>query len=640
VEARTRDFEAATGRIGSGRGAGLIAASAVQAGYRAPFYSGLFGEASFLIDQYAGGPAARTFAAGLAAPAAGTADELRRWIEVRSRILDGSRDLRPVAELLGASRAMGAAPLFALGVTLKQQSASTDPLRRRPMPALFARLDTRPSHLVMAARLARGNLASPGLYEAFVQAAAAAAPHLSEELPALAAKMREDTARLRGIADDPRMSRYTRMVALAALGTLGKVDDAFVRARYEAIAASSDDGTAALVAFLERRGDLRGALSAVEAAIRRGSSYPGPLGTASLQTEKARLQLALGEADLAFATLQPALRVGKEETLLQDARIELARDHPENALRLAQEALELYPRNASEASGLIARARWRLNDFSTAARELAASRNGIVGPWNRYLPEAFAESFATAPEESVRRAFAELQAAGIAPHVLADVVVALGRKRGLGIARPLLEGLYEPAPEWTEYIRLATYDLILEKAGKDAALTWVKARMLDRPHGFALTLYQMRKYDLLLGLYPEGEESAKPALVRMLKAASLLHLGETSGPRWDGVAAEIARDPGGELFVRAARYLVGGIDAGELLRVPPEADAGSLASMGWILGVKAASERRFADADGWFQVALESGLQQQPPHAWSFVIEQDWLQSGRSLAVLERQGDF
>ncbi|HSS52590.1 MAG TPA: hypothetical protein VLX28_26915, partial [Thermoanaerobaculia bacterium] len=59
-----------------------------------------------------------------------------------------------------------------------------------------------------------------------------------------------------------------------------------------------------------------------------------------------------------------------------------------------------------------------------------------------------------------------------------------------------------------------------------------------------------------------------------------------------------------------------------------------------MMGIKAASERRFADADGWFQVALESGLQQQPPLTWAWVIESDWKKVDRSLAVLEKKGEF
>ncbi|HEV7505241.1 MAG TPA: hypothetical protein VGS07_10040 [Thermoanaerobaculia bacterium] len=638
VAGSTRDFEAAVDKLASGRGAGLVEIAAIQSAYRAAFYSGLFHEAHFVVRQLASGPAAEALAASFTTPAAGTADELRRWIEVSGRVKDGSRDMRPLAELLESARSIGGAPLSDLALTIARRTASTDPLRRRPIPALFARLDTRPSHLVVATRLARSNLISPGLFEQLARAAADAAPHLSEELPALAAEMREDSVRLREIAGDPAMPGYAQTVALATLAELGKADDAFVRARYEAIAADPDEGIAPLLDFLEKRGDLKGALAAVEAAIQRSGDQG--LGLAHLQTEKARLQLALGNPDRAFAILEPALAVYKEETLLQGATIELARNHAESALSLAQAALQRYPDNASETSGLIARARWQLNDYSTAAKELAASRNGIAGAWNRYLPEAFAETFATAPADSVRRAFSELAATGIAPHVLADVAVALGKKRGLEIALPLLEGLHDPAPEWRDYIRLATYDLIREKSTADAALAWVRSAVRDRSHNFALTLYQMRKYELLLGLYPEGEVNTKPNLVRMLKAASLLHLRETQGPRWDGLAAEIAKDSGDEFFSRASRYLVGRLDAAGLLQGPRDPNAVSLASIGWVMGVKAASERRFADADGWFQVALESGLQTQPPHAWAWVIESDWQKVDRSLAILEKKGEF
>ncbi|HKH46180.1 MAG TPA: tetratricopeptide repeat protein [Thermoanaerobaculia bacterium] len=633
VEARTRDFEAAVDRLAE-RG-GLVDRAAVQAAYRAPFYSGLFDEARFMIDQYASGSAAQDLAASIATPAAGTAEELRRWIEVNGPVLDGSRDMRPAANLLASARSIGVAPLFDLSVVITKHVASTDPLRRGPIPALFERMDTRPSHRVMAARVADRSLTSPGLFEKLASAAAEAAPHQSEELPAQVAELRADTARLREIAGDPAMPSYAQVVALDTLASLGKADDAFVRSRYEAIAADPDEGPDYLVDFLEERGDLAGAVAAVEAALKRSRD---PLVSAHYQTEKARLLLKMGNAERAFAAVQPALDSYKEEALLQGAAIELARKHPDRALELAQAALDRYPDRSSETSGLIARARWQQNQYAVAAKELAESRNGIVGPWNRHLPEAFAETFATAPEEQARRAFSELAAAGIVPHVLASVAVALGKKGDLAVALELLEGLRDPAPEWQDQIRFATYDLIKEKSGPDAALAWVRKTVPDRSHNFALTLYQMRRYDLLLGLFANGETSTSPGIVRMIKAASHLHLRETSGPRWDGLVAEIAKDPADDFFARAARYLVGKTDEAKVFETFPH--DGDLASIGWIQGVKAASEGRFTDADSWFQVALESGMQQQPPHAWSWVIESEWLQAERSLEVLEKKGEF
>lgn len=448
---------------------------------------------------------------------------------------------------------------------------------------------------------------------------------------------RTAAARLRQIADDPVMPSDAEAIALVALAELGKADDAFIRARYEAMTSDPDYRVTLLVDFLEKRGDLAGALGTVEAALKaRGQQRS--LGVSHLQSEKARLLLRMGNPDRAFAAIQPALASFTEEALLQGATIELARHRAASALELAQAALKRYPDRSSEASGLIARARWQLKDYATAAKELAASRNGIVGNWNRYLPEAFAETFDTAPEESTRQAWSELAAAGIAPHVLANVAVALGKKRGLAIALPLLEGLHDPAPEWQDYIRLATYDLVKEKSDADAALAWIRKAIPDRSHNFALHLYQMRRYDLLLGLFPNGEEGENPRIVRMVKAASLLHLRETAGPRWDGLVAEVGMAPSDDFFVRAPRYLLGRTDAAELLQSIPDKDY--LASLGWVMGVKAASERRFADADGWFQVALESGRQNLPPHAWAWVTESDWLHSERSLEILAKRGEF
>lgn len=638
VEARTRDFEAAVERFGAGhRSSGPVAIAAIQAGYRAPFYSGLFAEASAVVDQLASGPAAQALAASFDSPAAGTAEDLRNWVAVSGGTLDGSSDPRPLAELMVLAQSIGAAPLVQLNNDLSRQVESTHPLRRLPLPALFARMDTRPSHRGMAARMARRSLTSPWLYEKLARAAAEAAPHQSEELPALVAEMSENVVRLREIAADPAMPAYSQIVALATLAELGETNDAFIRSRYEAIAADPDEWSGPLVSFYEKRNDFASAIAVLDKALRQPNPY-GEMGRASLLTEKARLQLRMGEPDRAFATIQPVIAVGKEDTLLQAARIELARHRAQHALELAQLTMARYPENSSETSGLIAAARWQLEDYATAAKELATSRNGIVGPWNRYLPEAFAETFAKAPEDKMRKAFSEMVAAGIAPHVLAAVALKLGESGDLDRVLPLLEGLRDPAPEWQTHIQLATYDLIREKKGEEAALAWIDRQIAVRPSGMALHLYQTRQYELLLGLFPSGAESEKPDLIRMVKAASLLHLGETSGPRWEALRAEVARDPGDGFFPRGARFLLGQADASAILQ--PATDTGTLASIGWIMGVKAASERRFVDADGWFQVALESAAQQQPPHAWSWQIESDWLQSDRSLEVLQKTGEI
>ena len=140
MEARTRAFEAAVERFGAGRPSdGPVAIAAIQAGYRAPFYFGLFAEASAVVDQLASGPAAQALAESFESPSAGTAEDLRHWIAVSGATLDGATDPRPLAEVMVMAQSIGATPLFELSKDLSQQVESTHPLRRLPLPAVFAR---------------------------------------------------------------------------------------------------------------------------------------------------------------------------------------------------------------------------------------------------------------------------------------------------------------------------------------------------------------------------------------------------------------------------------------------------------------------------------------------------------------------
>jgi hypothetical protein len=635
AEAGSRDFEAALDQLGEQLASRPPAAlrAALLAWRRAAYYSGIYNQARFALDLRASATDAENLAKAIEPAAAGTAEELQRYLLLRAAVLGGSREMAPLADFMASSRALGAPPLFALARIIARQVTTTDRLRRQPIPAFFAGLDTRPAHRLIAARVARDNLTSPYLHEKLARAAAEAAPHRSEELPALAAELREDGARLRQIAGDEAMPQYARVVALGALSRLGQADDAFVRAHYQAFADDPDGSSQWLLAFLESRGDRAGALAAIDAALaRRGH----PLTEAYLRSKKAELQLAMGQPDAAFATIRPALASGKEDALLQGAAIELARRRPQSALKLAQEALGRYPEGAAEAAGLVARARWQMRDGATAARELAADPGGILGAWIGALPAAFADSFAAAPEGEVRQAFGQLVEAGIPHRVLGRAGIALGERRDHRLTLSLLGRLSEPAPEWRDQLRLQTYDLIARKAGKREALAFIRAALPADSHNFALTLYQMRRYELLLDLFSSGQEGENSPVVRLLKAASHLHLEETSGKRWEEFLAEVEEEPKND-FSPLTRVLVAKGDGAESLAGLGGRDR---ATLGWLFGVKAASAGRYVEADGWFQVAIESGLEGQPPHAWAWVVESGWIEARRSLELLGSRKEF
>ncbi|HEX5759910.1 MAG TPA: hypothetical protein VF121_12030 [Thermoanaerobaculia bacterium] len=637
VEARTRAFEANVRAAARQRQGGLLDAGSVEAFFRAAFYSGLHAQAVFFLDQLASGAAARELATRMSDPAPGTAAELKRWIELSAAVRDGSREMAPLVEAIPALGSIGSAPLLELSGTVRRHVTTTDPLRRKAIPALFAALDSRPAHLAGAATVAAQSLTSPLLYETYAGAAAAAAPHASGSLAVTVALLDEDAKRLRAIADDPAMSSHTRAAALAGLQEVGGAEGTFVKAHYAALAAAPDGDLNPLLWLLEKDGDLAAASAVVEDALRRHTAGPDLL-WAHLLTHQARLLRLQGRLDQAFAVLEPALPTWKEEVLLEAADLQLRRGRLAEGLRLARAALERYPQSA-EASALIARAQWQAGDFAGAARELAASRSGVVREWSTLLPDAFAEVFAGTPDEGARRAFAELERAGIAPHILADLALALARKGDHEVAVRLVEALRDPLPEWHTKVQIDTYDLLRAKVGPEAALAWVRKRVPASSSQLALTLFQMRKYDLLLDLLPPGAESEKPGVVRLLKAASLLHLQEGASSRRAALVAALEAEPAqDDFFVRAALFLLG--RQGEAAVLRPLPDVTYAASVGWAMGLEAASEGRFQDAEPWFQVALESGQQQQPPHAWSFLVLSDWLANRRSLRLQEKTRRF
>ena len=195
-------------------------------------------------------------------------------------------------------------------------------------------------------RAAGRNPDSRPLFDKFARAEVSAAPYDSGELSTTVAVLTEDSPRLRAIAEDASQRDGTRWWALEWLKTLGGVDDAFVRARYRAMAAADPSGNAvdALIDNLKQAGDLDGALEALDETLRAEKrDHFLDLSWAHLVTRKAELLAAQGHLDAAFEALQPGLRAGTGDALETGASLELRRGHLDEGLRLARECEGRYP---------------------------------------------------------------------------------------------------------------------------------------------------------------------------------------------------------------------------------------------------------------------------------------------------------
>lgn len=633
VEAVSRRFENDLQAYALRAAGQLVDRATVQSYYRALYYSGLYAQGLLDVDQMGSGPAGRRFAAEIADPAPGLATQLRRWIVLRADALDNKATIPDLVAGIRELDSLGASAMNDLAEALAQLTSPTDFPRREPMPALFARLDSRPGHLAIAASLANRQLWSAALYEKYLRAAAAAAPHDDLAYPTSVAMFDEDAARLRSIVADPAMSQYTKTNALDALEELGE-DAGYLRAHYAEISTKAAAWRTPLFIYLERKGDFAGALAEITAAIDR-YPYAGDLGWAYLVTKKARVLRKMGRLDEAMATVQPALSTGKEDPIEEAATIEIERGHWASGIELARGALARYP-NTTEVSALIARGQWLAGDYEAAARELGASKNGVTDDWNAALPAAFAAAFAKAPEADAARALELLAKANVSSDALTQIAGEWGRKGHVDAALRMLSGLRTTHLNSKLHTVLVAYDLVRETRGEEAALDWVTRTVAAPTHQEAIILLQFRRCALLLGRYPPPQAD-EHRQVRVMLAAALLQLGETTGPRWDGLVDAVERDASARDWYRnVALVMLGKADVTSLRPLMKGMDA--VEDVGWVQGMRAAQEGHADEADAWFQVSMEANHATNPPPAWAYSIETDWLQSQRSLALLERRG--
>jgi len=616
------------------RSAGRLADRAtVQSYYRGGFYTGLFEQASEAVDQYGSAPAGHELVEAMKDPAPGVATQLRRWTDLRAAAIDNGVEVADLQAGIRELDLLGASAVEDLVSILDRLTSPTDFPRREPVPSFFARLDARPLHLAIAGSLASRMLWSPYLYEKYLRAAAAAAPHADLSYPTVVALFDEDKARLRAILADPGMSQYARGLALEALEELGE-DESYLRARYAEITSADRSQASPLFHYLLRIGDRAGALAAVRDAL---AHYPDgeDIGWAHLKTEEAALLRELGRLDEAMAVITPAVDIFSADVVEEAAAIELERGHLQAGIKLARAALARYP-DSSRASALIARGQWLGGEFAAAARELAASRNRVTDMWNAHLPAAFAAAFAKTPERDAADAWKQLVEAKLPPDALAQIAGEWGRKGHVDAALHLLEGLRTPRPESKLHTVLVAYDLLREAKGDDAALAWVTKTVAVPTHQEAIILLEFRRCALLLGRYPPPQAD-EHRQVRVMLAAALLQLGETQGSRWESLVQAVERDAHPRDWYRnVALVLLGKAELSSLRPLMEGMDA--VEDVGWVQGMRAAHEGRAEEADAWFQVSLEGNHANNPPPAWAYSIETDWLQSHRSLASLARRG--
>lgn len=634
--ARTRAFEEAATHDASAQDGPLFDGPSLRSFQRATFYSGIHGSVVFAFDFLGSTPSGEAIAKQMEDPAPGTAAELKAWILARVVVRSGGARA-PMIRDLADWRHIGVVPLQRVISFLAWSGESaTDPSNRQMLRNISWALDTRPDNLRVAMGFARSPLDDLPRKERLQQIIGDAAPYTSDAAVRHAGLI-GDVRALRTFAADPNQSRDSRLRALILLGERKDADPAFARAQYTALMKAEPEDTGILATWV---GELRSSLQpaaardAVTAWLAQRPSHDQDLRWSYALTLKADAFADEKKWKEAFATIEPALPVYSGGVLTEGAWFLEEEGDWVGSMRLATAARERYP-DSHIPYAITARLLWRQQKFAEAAALLAGARVLARAEWEGDLASSFGHVFAGADPHLGQSAFTALKEKNIDPIYLAALARNVGSRGNHKLAFALLANLTIPNEATKAGVLIWAYDELVKSDGEPAAAEWLRQTTRNQ-HQLALIALQFERYEILWGPLEDPARAQKTDEMAALRSGSIIYTHEAaSSPRRDELLRYWESRPA-STWKSMGLYLLGKLSPAEFDQQTRGGDL-SMASRGWVMGLRAAEQGRYEEASDWFEIAIEGDENHQPPNAWAYGILSRWMASGKSFADLERE---
>ena len=633
-EAQTGAFEKAAARNAAAEDGPLFDGQSLRSFQRATFYSGIHEEAVWAFDFFGSTDAGEALARELKDPAPGTASELKAWMLARVAVRNGGPH-GPMIRDLADWRHVGVAPLERVISFLSWTGESgTDPSNRQMLRNVAWALDSRPANLRAASSFARNPLIDVPRVERLQQSLGDAAPYTTDAAVRHAGRI-GDVRALEAFAADPNQSRSARLLALILLRGKKGADPSFARAQYAALMKAEPEDTGILGTLIEELRNAKqpaAARDAVTAWLANRPSDDHDLRWAHAVMLKAETFADEKRWKDAFATIRPTIPVYSEEALTESAWFLEEEGDWDEAMKLATAARERYP-DGHVPCAIMARLLWRQEKFAEAAGLLAGARVLNRAEWEGDLASSFGHVFAEADPRLGQSAFAALKERKINPLYLAALAKNVGGRGNHKLAFAMLSSLTDAPEAEKAGILIWAYDELAKTDGEAAAAQWLRTATRNA-HQLALVAFQFQRYDLLWGPLEDPARPTKTDEMQVMRAASLLYTREADSPRREELVQYFEARPS-NVWKSMGLFLLGKLTPEQFDQQTRGTNL-TMASRGWVLGMRAAEQGRYEEASDWFEIAVESDQSHEPPNAWAYMIMSRWMSKGQSLAELER----
>ena len=632
-EAQTRAFEEAAAHDAATEGGPLFDGQSLRSFQRATFYSGIHELAVFAFDFRGSTPDGEALAQQIKDPAPGTAAELKAWIVARVAVRSGGPH-GPMIEQLADWRHIGVVPLERVISFLSWTGESgTDPLQRKMLRNVAGALDSRPDNLRASVSFARNPLIDVPRVERLQQSLGEAAPYTSDAAVRHAGQV-GDVRALEAFAADPNQPTSSRLLALILLRGKKGADPAFSRAQYDALMKAEPEDTGVLGTLVDELRKSKQPAAARDAVTAWLASRPRDdrdLRWAHAVVLKAETFADEKKWKEASATIRPAVPAYTYEALTEAAWFLEEQGDWDGAMKLAIAARDRYP-DGHVPFAIIARLHWRQKEFAEAAGVLAEARVINRAQWDGDLASSFGRVFAEADPHLGQSAFAALQDRKINPLYLAALAKNVGSRGNHKLAFAMLSNISGANEADKAGIQIWAYDELAKTDGEAAAADWLR-KTSRNAHQLALIAFQFQRYDILWVPLGDPARPTKEDELQVMRAASLVHNREADSPRREELVRYFESRPP-NVWRAMGLFLLGKLTPEQLDRQADETL--SVASRGWLLGLRAAEQGRYQEASDWFEIAVDSDQNHEPPNAWAFEIMSRWMSKGQPLAELER----
>jgi tetratricopeptide (TPR) repeat protein len=528
--------------------------------------------------------------------------------------------------------ALGASPLFDLWKTTMKRVEFGSTTLYAASNKVVRRMDSRPLHRWLLARVADEGLYDMPLLEEALSSLVAVAPRRWSTAETWHAALADDRARMKALADDPAVRVHRRAWLVGKLAKRGALTEREADERFQAVLASRPDDWDArdeYVDYLRGRRRYATARQVIGEWLSACEQTAHGLDALAARSELAEMHARERDHAAALAVLEPIA-----DSMYGAAMGELALQycglgrHAEAEAEVRQR-LARYPDDVHNVA-LLARVVWCAGRTAEAGALLAQPPIPLRGiECKTRIGKAFVEFFRDRPDESAMDAFEALWQAQVPPECLEGIAEAVQGDHRLRLAFDMLSRM-ELGDHYKVYIAAHAYRLTEALDGQPKALVWLFDRLTtaERTTLLPVMAYMQDADRLLWTAVPEPRGSGSEADYTWLLRAAAATRGKVGPERQRALEAHY-RGTGATRYHTIGRYLFGQADLRDVLLLGSSPRRAT--EVAYFVGLKAQAEGRCRDASDWYRVTLELGQARSAEFTWARWALERWREAGRYL---------